>query len=188
MGTLNRWRQISSRCYFWPYLLLRMVASRFGVPLFPGSVQDMMHQIDIPASISRQSAFQVGFSQLEWLKNLSWCHAYAIDYLYQYVIRTVIRHLPINWVYVPVPEASALRRMSQRVLFTTIGLLLNHEIHQSILVHCRRQIGYVAFIDNRTVIPSDIAIGNTRWLAPSFLSLKKRNFPQMIFDRQCMRP
>lgn len=104
MGILNRWRQFGRR-YFWPHLLLGMVAAGFSMPLLPGGGQEMLHQADSGASLSRQSAFQVGFSQLARLKDVPCRPAYAVDYWHQHAIRTVIRHLSIAWA--PAPEAVA---------------------------------------------------------------------------------
>lgn len=121
MGILNRWRQIGRR-YFWPHLLLGMVAAGFGVPLLPSVGQDMLHQVDNCPSLSRQSAFQAGFSQLARLKDVPRRPTYAVDYWHQHAIRTVICHLSIAWAPAPV------------------------------LVRRLRLTDHVAFIDNRSGI------------------------------------
>lgn len=151
MGILNRWRQFGRR-YFWSHLLLGMVAAGFGVPLLSGGAQDMLHQADSCASLSRQSVFQAGFSQLARLKDVPRRPAYAVDYWHQHAIRTVIRHLSIAWVPAPVPEAVAPLRVQHQVLLTTLGLLLNREARQPMPVRRLRQTGHVAFIDHRTGI------------------------------------
>ncbi|MBT9432390.1 secA regulator SecM [Candidatus Sodalis endolongispinus] len=147
MGILNRWRQIGRR-YFWPHLLLGMVAAVFGVPLLPGVGQEMLHQADNCPSLSRQSAFQAGFSQLARLKDVPRRPTYAVDYWHQHAIRTVIRHLSIAWA----PEAVAPLRVQHQVLLTTLGLLLNREARPPVLVRRLRLTDHVAFIDNRSGI------------------------------------
>ncbi|RLR17572.1 secA regulator SecM, partial [Sodalis-like symbiont of Bactericera trigonica] len=119
MGILNRWRQIGRR-YFWPHLLLGMFAASFGVPVLPGVGQAMLHKADSCPSLSRQSAFQAGFSQLARLKDVPRRPTYAVDYWHQHAIRTVIRHLSIAWAPAPL-------RVQHQVLLTTLGLLLNRK-------------------------------------------------------------
>ncbi|BAE73731.1 Secretion monitor precursor [Sodalis glossinidius str. 'morsitans'] len=151
MGILNRWRQIGRR-YFWPHLLLGIVAAGFGVPLLPGGGQEMLYQADNCPSLSRQSAFQAGFSQLARLKDVPCRTTYAVDYWHQHAIRTVIRHLSIAWAPAPLPEAVAPLRVQHQVLLTTLGLLLNREARPPVLVRRLRSTGHVAFIDNRSGI------------------------------------
>lgn len=150
MGILNRWRQFGRR-YFWPHILLGMVAAGFGVPLLPGG-QEMLHQADNCPSLSRQSAFQVGFSQLARLKDVPRRPTYAVDYWHQHAIRTVIRHLSIAWAPAPLPEAVAQLRVQHQVLLTTLSLLLNREARPLALVRRLRLTDHVAFIDNRSGI------------------------------------
>lgn len=153
MGIFNRWRQLGRR-YFWPHLLLGMVAAGFGVPFLPGSGQEMLHQADTLATLSRQNAIHIGFSQLARLKEVQRRPSFAVDYWHQHAIRTVIRHLSIAWVPQPLPsaEATAPLHAQRQVLLTTLTLLLNREARPPLPVRRLPQADANTDVDNRSGI------------------------------------
>lgn len=90
IGIFLRWRQLGRR-YFWPHILLGMVAASFGMPACaqnsePASAAE-------PASSSLFVGRVLQFDYLIRLQETARRPNFSIDYWHQHAIRTVIRHL-----------------------------------------------------------------------------------------------
>ncbi len=90
IGIFLRWRHLGRR-YFWPHLLLGMVAASFGLPVCAQSAEFNT------SSESSSSSLFVGnaarFDHLIRLQETARRPSFTIDYWHQHAIRTVIRHL-----------------------------------------------------------------------------------------------
>ncbi|QWA10120.1 secA translation cis-regulator SecM [Sodalis ligni] len=157
MGILNRWRQFGRR-YFWPHLLLGMVAAGLGVPLVLNSGQEQAHLANTLSSPSRQNAFNAGFANLSFLKETQRRPYFAVDYWHQHAIRTAIRHLSVAWVpeplgqKLPLAENVAPLKVQHQVLLTVLNGLLTRESKQPSVIRSLRQGVYQPFFDHRTGI------------------------------------
>lgn len=90
IGIFLRWRLLGRR-YFWPHLLLGMVAASFGLPVCAQNAE-----LNASSESSSSSLF-VGnasrFDHLIRLQETARRPSFTIDYWHQHAIRTVIRHL-----------------------------------------------------------------------------------------------
>lgn len=90
IGILLRWRQISRR-YFWPHLLLGMVAASLGLPACAQN-SELNNTSESPTS-SLFIGNTARFDHLIRLQEAARRPNFTVDYWHQHAIRTVIRHL-----------------------------------------------------------------------------------------------
>ncbi|WP_343554637.1 secA translation cis-regulator SecM [Pantoea sp.] len=102
IGIFSRWRQLGRR-YFWPHLLLGMVAASFGLPACAQSSEPTA--TDSPIS-SLFVGNVVHFDHLIRLQESARRPNVNVDYWHQHAIRTVIRHLSFSMTPPVQAEAS----------------------------------------------------------------------------------
>jgi len=90
IGIFLRWRQLGRR-YFWPHLLLGMVAASLGLPVSAQSAE-LNASSDSPSS-SLFVGNAARFDHLIRLQETVRRPSFTVDYWHQHAIRTVIRHL-----------------------------------------------------------------------------------------------
>jgi len=157
MGILNRWRQFGRR-YFWPHLLLGMVAAGFGVPYMLNNGQEQAHLTNSLPSLSRQNAFSAGFDRLALLKEAQRRPSFSVDYWHQHAIRTVIRHLSVAWAPQHLNPRSVAAQIvaplkaQHRVLLSTLNALLTRESRPVAAARQVARADYHPFADHRTGI------------------------------------
>ncbi|MEA9391791.1 secA translation cis-regulator SecM [Acerihabitans sp. TG2] len=157
MGILNRWRQFGRR-YFWPHLLLGMVAAGFGVPYMLNNGQEQAHLANALPSLSRQNAFNAGFDRLALLKDVQRRPSFSVDYWHQHAIRTVIRHLSAAWApqhlspQLTSAEIVTPLKAQHQVLLRTLNALLTLESRPAAVVRQVAHVDYRSTIDHRTGI------------------------------------
>ncbi|MEC5343889.1 secA translation cis-regulator SecM [Brenneria populi] len=128
IGILNRWRQFGRR-YFWPHLLLGMVAASFGLPNGLNASQKVAPLPDASSSVSRQNSVSLSLTDLVALKEAHRRSSFGVDYWHQHAIRTVIRHLSFA---LTAPQQINARQVDDLpshslVLLDTLNALLTRE-------------------------------------------------------------
>ncbi|OMQ22308.1 MULTISPECIES: secA translation cis-regulator SecM [Serratia] len=135
IGILNRWRQFGRR-YFWPHLLLGMVAATLGVPQNLSGTSDQTAVPSTSSSLNRQNSVSEAFNSLALLQEVHRRPTFGVDYWHQHALRTVIRHLSFalapQAIYARVQEAEqdAVEpplQVAQLALLSTLNALLTHE-------------------------------------------------------------
>ncbi|MGX1958579.1 secA translation cis-regulator SecM [Serratia proteamaculans] len=135
IGILNRWRQFGRR-YFWPHLLLGMVAATLGVPTNLSGAPDQAALPSTSSSLNRQNSASGVFNSLALLQEAHRRPNFSVDYWHQHALRTVIRHLSFalapQAVYARMQEREAEAteppsQVAQLALLSTLNALLTHE-------------------------------------------------------------
>ncbi|PWC21746.1 secA regulator SecM [Brenneria roseae subsp. roseae] len=136
IGILNRWRQFGRR-YFWPHLLLGMVAASLGLPTGLNEAQDLASLPNSASSVSRQNNVSLSLTDLVALKEAHRRSSFSVDYWHQHAIRTVIRHLSFALTtpqQIDAQQADELPSHSL-VLLDTLNALLTREEKAPTAVH-----------------------------------------------------
>ncbi|MDQ5892187.1 MAG: secretion monitor [Pseudomonadota bacterium] len=128
IGILNRWRQFGRR-YFWPHLLLGMVAASLGLPTSLNDSQDITSLPNSSSSVSRQNNVSLNLTDLVALKEAHRRSSYSVDYWHQHAIRTVIRHLSFA---LTTPQTASAQQVDDLqphslVLLDTLNALLTQD-------------------------------------------------------------
>ncbi|WP_027710896.1 secA translation cis-regulator SecM [Dickeya chrysanthemi] len=127
IGILNRWRQFGRR-YFWPHLLLGMVAATLGLPANFTESRDAATEPNSATAISRPNVSYFNLTDLAALKDSRRRSPFSNDFWHQHAIRTVIRHLSFAFTPpVTVIEAADVSRLHHQVLLETLNALLTRE-------------------------------------------------------------
>ncbi|WP_036770969.1 secA translation cis-regulator SecM [Photorhabdus australis] len=141
MSILNLWRQFGRR-YFWPHLLLGMVAAGIGVPTILVGVTDNILQANVSSSQRWQNQALSAFDNLFSQQNVQRQPANnGANYWQQHAVRNMIRQLSFAFfVSQPLNDETAKQsiRLSssniQQLVLETLNGLLTREPQLSELV------------------------------------------------------
>lgn len=140
IGLFLRWRQLGRR-YFWPHLLLGIVAASIGLPV-AAQTTELNASSESPSS-SLFVGNAVRFDHLIRLQESARRPGFAVDYWHQHAIRTVIRHLSFSLTSQTAVTADIQPLAAHRLalLHSLHALLITHAIWPQPLAEAR-QAGY----------------------------------------------
>ncbi|MGM3174532.1 secA translation cis-regulator SecM [Dickeya lacustris] len=121
IGILNRWRQFGRR-YFWPHLLLGMVAATLGLPANFSESRDTSTEPNAVPTVSRQHVSYFNLHDLVALKDSRRRSLLSNDFWHQHAIRTVIRHL--SFALTPAVAVTDVTSDHRQALLETLNALL----------------------------------------------------------------
>jgi secretion monitor len=98
MGILKRWRQFGKR-YFWPHLLLGVVAASIGAPSILANTEQPTLSPTTSASVNRLNRSTQSISDKGLRPDLSRAYSQGINPWHQQAIRRLLTRLA--WVIVP---------------------------------------------------------------------------------------
>ncbi len=133
IGIFNLWRQFGRR-YFWPHLLLGMVAAGLGLP--GTHVQSAEQSSLSETAANNPTGAARRFDTLAQLQESVRRSNISVDYWHQHAIRTVIRHLSFSLTPQHLPDApQALPLSVQKLaLIDTLNALLTHETRLPVII------------------------------------------------------
>ncbi len=94
IGIFSRWRQLGMR-YFWPHLLLGMVAASLGLPVANAQTMESGSGAEAPVN-TLFIGNTVPFENLLRIRDTVYRPRISVDYWHQHAIRVVIRHLSFS--------------------------------------------------------------------------------------------